>query len=79
MNHHYPNINMAIFRQTHLLTGQQITVPKVEALIEQGPSGGGLGSGTVEWVEALGSGGKQWECGQSHALNNPMEKPTVYR
>ena len=38
-----------------------------------------LVSGIVEWVEALGSGGKQWECGQSHALNNPMEKPAVYR
>ena len=60
MNHHYPNINMAIFRQTHLLTGQQITVPKVEALIEQGPSGAlsaALSNGSKLW-EAVGSNGR---------------------
>jgi len=46
---------MAIFRQTHLLTVQQITVPKVEALIER-PSGA---------LSAAVSKSKLWEAGSN--------------
>lgn len=84
MNHHYPILS----QHKH---GHFQTDPFAHRATNHCSKGGSLDrttqwrlvSGSVE-VEALGSG-KQWECGQcgqSHALNNPMEKPTgptVYR